>query len=134
VDRYLVHQNNSPAAATHAIVIGVGDYPHLLGGSKTLSASNDGMGQLSSPPISARAFAKWLITSYWNPDKPLDTVALLLSESSASDFENPETAARITPARASYDQVELAIQDWARRGAENPDNLLIFIFADMECR
>jgi len=128
MDRYLVHQNRSATPATHAIVIGAGDYPYLLGGSKALSAHNDGMGQLSSPPISARMFATWLIDSYHNPSKPLDSVALLLSESPSEDFVNPKTGDRIRPELASYEHVASAIQDWAGRGAENPDNLLIFYF------
>jgi hypothetical protein len=128
MDRFLVHQTNSACPATHAIVIGVGDYPYLLGGSKTLSPHNDGMGQLSSPPISARAFAEWLINSYWNSGKPLGSVALLLSEEPAGDFVNPKTGARVTPERASYANVASAIWDWAKRSAENRDNLLIFYY------
>lgn len=128
MDRYLVQQTKSVAPAIHAIVIGVGDYPYLLGGSKGLSPHHDGMGQLSSPPISARAFAEWLINSYWNPERELDSVALLLSEEPAGDFVNPKTGARVTPERATYDNVASAIKDWARRGGENPDNLLIFYY------
>src|SRR5213595_609297 len=126
MNRYLVHQTTAGGPATHAIVICAGDYPHLLLGSATLSNHHDGMGQLSSPPISARAFAEWLIKSYWNPYKPLESVALLLAEAPSIDFVNPITGAQLTPERANYTHVALAIQDWAKRGAENPDNLLIF--------
>jgi len=128
MDPYLVHQTRSAAAATHAIVIGVGDYPHLLNGSGTLSDYNDGMGQLTSPPLSARAVAEWLISSYNNPDKPLDSVALLLSESNPTDFVNPRTGIRVMPERANYSKVAQAIKDWAKRGAENANNLLIFYY------
>jgi Caspase domain len=128
MDHYLVHQTRSVGAATHAIVIGAGDYPYLLNGTATLSDDHDGMGQLTSPAVSARAVAEWLISSYNNPEKPLDSVALLLSEANASNFLNPKTGVAITPERASYANVELALQDWADRGAENPDNLLIFYY------
>jgi hypothetical protein len=128
MDRYLIHQTNSAGPATHAIVIGVGDYPHLHGGSKDLSPYNDGMGQLSSPAISAREFARWLISSYWNPGKPLNSVAMLLSEASPDNFENPQTGVSVIPERASYANVASAIHGWATRGAENPDNLLIFYY------
>jgi len=77
MDHYLVHQIRSAGAATHAIVIGAGDYPHLLGGRDSLSDHHDGMGQLSSPPLSARAVAEWLISSYNNSKKPLNSIALL---------------------------------------------------------
>ena len=93
-----------------------------------MSPHHDGMGQLSSPTVSARAFAEWLINSYWNPKKPLDSVALLLSEEPAADFVNPRTSARLNPERASYANVSSAIKDWAKRGAENPNNLLIFYY------
>ena len=128
VDRFLVHQDVQPGPATHAIVVGVGDYPHLLQGSGTLNPNNDGMGQLSSPPISARAFAEWLIKSYSNDPKKLQSVALLLSESPTREFVNPKTGKQLTPERATYDNVATAIQAWAKRGAENPDNILIFYF------
>ena len=42
---------------THALVIGVGDYPHLNGGSNARTEHHDGMEQLTSPPIPARLFA-----------------------------------------------------------------------------
>lgn len=128
MDRFLVHQKKAAAAATHAIVVGAGDYPHLVNGSQKLSDYHDGMGQLSSPPLSARAFAEWLINSYENPDRQLETVALLLAENPASTFTNPATGAQLNPERANYSNVAAAIQDWARRGAENPNNLLIFYF------
>jgi len=126
--RYLVHQETTGASATHALVIGIGAYPHLIGGSGQLAPSNDGMQQLSSPPISARKFAEWLILSYRNPNQPLGSVALLLSENPQRDFTNPKSNQQIQPENATYDQVDEAIGDWAMRGGQNPDNLLLLYF------
>ena len=49
------------APGTHAIVIGVGRYDWLIGGKQGSSTYSDGMGQLSSPPVSATRFASWLL-------------------------------------------------------------------------
>ena len=59
---FLVHDAAVAGPATHALVIGVGDYPHLNGGTKKRTDQHDGMEQLTSPPISARQFASWLLS------------------------------------------------------------------------
>jgi hypothetical protein len=61
--QFLVHEEAVAEPATHAIVVGVGAYPHLNGGTGVLTPDHDGMGQLSSPPVSAHMFAAWLIES-----------------------------------------------------------------------
>ena len=90
--RYLVHDEPVSGPATHAIVFGVGTYPHLNGGSGMLTPDHDGMGQLSSPPISAHEFAAWLIGSFNHPSKPLSTVALLVSATAPEKFKNPRSS------------------------------------------
>ena len=45
----LVDKSSKPG--THAVVIGIGRYPWLVGGkAKPRFAQNDGMAQLTSPP------------------------------------------------------------------------------------
>ena len=51
---------------THALLMGVGKYPHLTGGDGPSSEAADGMQQLSSPSP-ARAIADWLLTEYRFP-------------------------------------------------------------------
>jgi hypothetical protein len=131
VERFLVHDVPVKAAApsTHAIVIGVGDYPHLPDGSserKTKDHAN--LEQLTSPPISARKFASWLIGSFEHPEKPLATVSLLLSESKPKPFVNPRTREKSGIKLADFENTETAIQDWIKRGNLNPNNLLLFFF------
>jgi|GEM_PF-1399440 len=118
-------------AATHAIVIGVGHYQHLPGGKSRKKFSNPGgMGQLNSPPQSAKAIARWLIEEYNHPEKPLASVSLLVSEPKKSDFTfkngNRKTTVAITP--ANYTEVETAIRDWQALGNQNADHLLLFFF------
>ena len=125
---FLVHEAPAQSPRTHAIVIGIGDYPHLVGGSGKLSVDNDGMGQLTSPPISARTFADWLIRFFHNPNKPLGTVALLVSERTPGKFVNPATRQEHEPMAATADNIVAAIADWKLRGDEHSENMLIFYF------
>jgi hypothetical protein len=127
-DPALVHDVVVNGPATHALVIGCGDYPHLLGGSGTTCANPDGMGQLSSPPVSARLVAEWLIETYHDPTKPLATLALLLSEAGSPDFVNPATGVAHAVQLADGDNVETAIPRWITRADLSSDNRVIFYF------
>lgn len=126
--RYLVHDAQGRLPQTHAIVIGVGDYPHLIGGSGKLSVDNDGMGQLTSPPASASRLADWLIQSFHNPSKPLGSVALLISEKTPRTFVNEKTGIVHQPENAGADEIAQAVLEWKARGDADPENLLIFYF------
>jgi Caspase domain len=125
----LVHDKAVVGPATHALVIGVGAYPHLNGGSKTLTSDHEGMGQISSPPVSARAVANWLIKTFNNPAKPLATVSLLLAESSPQPFSYPLAPPHDIPvAEATTANLKDAAQGWFVRGNSNRDNLMLFYF------
>jgi hypothetical protein len=126
--RFLVHDEPVVGPATHVIVLGVGAYPHLNGGTGALTPDHDGMGQLSSPPISARAFANWLIRSFQHPGKPLSTVALLISAPSPERFENPRTHQVHDVERATSHTASAAIKEWKECGDSNSGNLLVFYF------
>jgi hypothetical protein len=126
---FLVRDAAVAGPATHALVIGVGAYPHLNGGTKKRSNRHDGMEQLISPPISARMFASWLMSEFSQPNKPLASVALLLSEAAPSPFVDPNNPNNsVVVAEADSSNVRLAIQHLFRRGDENADNLLVFYF------
>ena len=124
---FLVDERPAQAAATHAIVIGVGHYPHLPGGGSPVRVKKpEGMGQLTSPPVSARAFASWLIEKYNYPAKALASVALLVSERNPVPFRNPLTAVETAVEPATMDNIEAALTDWRMRGKAN--DRLIFYF------
>jgi hypothetical protein len=126
----IVYSKKVTGPATHAIVIGVGKYPHLIGGGKKQFAGAAGMGQLKSPPQSARAVARWLIEGYSHPEKPLASVSLLLSEPAESKFtftaNGKEKTVKV--ASATITEVQPAIRAWRELGHENPDHLLLFFF------
>lgn len=125
-ERFLVHEARVKGPATHAIVIGVGAYPHLLDGKKALTPDHENLEQLTSPPVSARALAAWLIDSFDHPDKPLATVSLLVSEAKPKPFVTGKRSQKLEV--ADWNNVTLAIYDWLDRGNRNRENLLIFYF------
>src|SRR4051812_28921685 len=67
-------------AGTHALVVGVGAYRHMPGGVGPIATANEGMGQLTSAPLSAREFAKWLATDFRHRTHPLRSLSLLVSD------------------------------------------------------
>ncbi len=127
--RFLIHEELRDTPVTHAIVIGVGDYPHLIDGNGTLSESHDGMGQLTSPQESALQFTKWLINEYKNPSRPLATVSLLISAENTVSFTNARTNQIHQIERANMPNVETAIYNWKALGDANKENMMLFFFS-----
>lgn len=125
----LVHRAPGAGPRTHALVIGVGSYPHLLGGSSSRTCSRARIGQLSSPPVSARAIASWLIDSFRNDDRPLGTVRLLLSDKGGDEYSDPRSGETLQVPDASIVEVRRAVDEWIADGDQNPDNLMLFFFA-----
>lgn len=127
----IVYQRKVTGPAAHALVIGAGHYPHLPGGGGKKFLNTEGMRQLSSPPESARALARWLIEKYESPGRPLASVALLIAEKTPQKFTfrapgKHEASADVD--RATMAAVEPAIIEWRDRGHQNPNNLLLFYF------
>jgi hypothetical protein len=104
---------------THALVIGVGHYHHLPAGGRACYDEAVGLTQLTSPPASARAFAEFMQRDYTNPDKPLRSLELLVSE--------PAGAAALEA--ASFDATRRAIDAWAFERSRHPEDLLVFFFS-----
>ncbi len=119
---------------THVFIIGVGKYRHLNGGEGALAQRNMGMGQLTSPPASARKLAEWFIhpptaniAPYNNPDAPLGSVFLLLSEPGSAPFPLPG-GAPINPPAATIENIERHLDAWLAKVKEHPANIAIFYF------
>jgi Caspase domain len=123
----LVHLEGAAVPGTHVLVIGIGKYPHLIGG-QDQATFTDGMRQLSSPPVSARAFATWMIQDYHFPGRQLASLSLLLSEAAPQPFANPKTGLCYDVAVAEIDPILTAVKEWKARGDSSPDNRLIFYF------
>jgi hypothetical protein len=127
----IVYESKVKGPATYAIVIGVGHYPHLRGGkSKPKFNDESALGQLKSPPASARQIARWLIEKYDHSSKPLASVALLLSDvkDQTFTFSSGGKSKRATVPVANMSEVKEAVRAWRERGNSSPDHLLLFFF------
>uniref|UniRef100_A0AAU2JL84 Caspase family protein n=1 Tax=Streptomyces sp. NBC_00049 TaxID=2903617 RepID=A0AAU2JL84_9ACTN len=125
---FTVHlDENAGPASTHALVIGVGAYRHLDGGAApTAHPGAVGMRQLSSPPLSARAFATWMIDGYHDKGRPLGSLALLLSEEAPAPFVHPHTQAQHPVETATIDHIEAAVKEWKDRGHHDEARLVFY--------
>lgn len=120
----IVKQDQPNDVGTHALVIGVGRYPHLKGGDGAEFPEHEEMGQLGSPPFSAVKFSEWLLQNHNNPDKPLRSLDVLISGPTSRYplFDNVD----IEP--ATTNNIEQAVARWHTSGNRHRENLLVFFF------
>jgi hypothetical protein len=115
---------------THVLVIGIGDYPHLAGGSAERTTTLDGLGQLETSPRAARAVADWFqgdgqTPGFNNPEAPLATVELLVSRSVDAATRGADEGPVDPP---TSDRITSAFQDWLQRLQTNERNVGVFYF------
>ena len=129
----LLVDDQSAQPGTHVLLIGVGDYPFLKGGSAPAAKQFDlhmEMGQLSSPPRSLGELATWFSDpqhGFNNPDRPLRSLELLCS--APQPFEWTDSAgAKHAIARSQTPAVRQAVLDWKARASRNPENLCVFYY------
>lgn len=126
------------ARRTHALIIGVGSYPHLPGGSLADGQGaivTLGLSQLTTSLHSARVMTDWLLSRFTNPAAPLGSVELLLSPGVYTP--SPEAAARIGIAsgtdvaveEATLDNIKEAFDGWIARCAKFPNDIALFFFS-----
>jgi hypothetical protein len=127
VTRWLFGDQAQPGS--HALVVGVGDYPALLGGTGPLYPKHGGMGQLTSAPASALAFTSWLTDprGYRSATSPLRSLELLISGGPVDAFQPPGASLK-TVTRATFASYRQAILDWHARATESARNRTIFYF------
>ena len=127
----LLLDDQSTEPGTHALLIGVGDYPHLKDGSAAkLFKHHMNMGQLSSPPRSVAALARWFADpaqGFHNPDRPLRSMQALCSATPALQWPAAHGAAVVID-RAPMAAVMQAVNDWKDRASRNSQNLAVFYF------
>lgn len=119
---------DSKDKATHAIIIAVGDYPHLNDGSGTRTQLHGSLGQLSSPAASAKTLADWMLSDFNNPDKPLASLSMLVSDDSSTTYNHQRLASVANPPRATYEKIKKAVRHWKSLGDLNEENLVLFFF------
>lgn len=126
MDASLVYQGPAASRNTHVMLIGVGTYVHLNGGLEDPAADHFGLGQLTSPPASARALADWFIRFFDCPDRPLGTVRMLLSELAPATYTNPITGAQYLPPFADLAETKAAVQKWSESEVSTDDQLIFY--------
>lgn len=124
----VIHEVPVQGPATHVIAIGVGAYDHLEDGSGTTSRYSEGMGQLTSAPVSVCAFVDWVIREFHNPHKPLASVRLVASGLSNDSYRHPLTGDEVRVPKATKEEVRKAIVEWKAEGDKSEENLLIFYY------
>ena len=105
----------------HALLIGVGQYPHL-GPNHQLGqfAPNSGLEQLTSPLHSVEAFANWLQTDLRVTDTPLRSLRILGSA--------PDRHAPWQDSEPTFAKIEQYTHDWYDDVDDHEDSLALFYF------
>lgn len=124
--------NDNPS--THVLAIGVGRYPHLLGGDKDLSTTPLGLRQLESPPVSLKALADWFLApvmvpgsvGFTNAAAPLGTLHALGSAVQAVTIDTPAGPVELEP--ATKDNIDVAFASWLACLKRNNSNIGVFYF------
>jgi hypothetical protein len=106
------------------LAIGVGVYDHLMGGSKTLLDNPFGLGQLGSPPVSAKRFTEWVLADLKNPAAELAGVEVLISSADPTTIEVPGEGAKPVAA-ATMENIKRAFNEWYARVNTDDQNVAV---------
>ena len=114
------HPGASPG--THALIIGVSDYPFTDGPNASTPGESFELQNLTTAARSASNVAAWLLNEYYNPDVPLASLRVLLSPT-AGESIHPDIAAHLdTPAPATRAAVEAELRQFRSDCRANPQN------------
>lgn len=108
----------------HALVVGVSDLPHCVGGAGPPAEETFGMRGVAGAAISAQRFYDWLIERQQHFPLPLSTVRLLLSP--LYDEDSPSFA---TTGAATLENLLDALYAWREDASANPANITFFYFS-----
>jgi hypothetical protein len=120
--------DGSTSPRTHALIIGVGGYRYLLGGTHESPQTMEHVGllkQLTSPPRSAVAFAEHLIKTREDWMAPLGSLDLLISPAPDDPVPLPD-GWQFSPANSG--NIQQAYNDWKQRCDRNDDNMAVFYY------
>ncbi|KJS01992.1 MAG: hypothetical protein VR65_07035 [Desulfobulbaceae bacterium BRH_c16a] len=122
------------APSTHVLAIGVGRYPHLLGGDKKLADKPMGLGQLDSPSVSLKALLDWFLApvmlpgsvGFTNQAAPLGTIHSLASAPQPVNIDTP--TGTVTLDCATKDNIDNAFTSWLNVVKGSDTNIGVFYF------
>lgn len=129
-DPALVYELKPEGAGTHVLLIGIGEYDHLIDGTKEKLDIAEGMTQLDAPPLSVKALADWFLDgNFVNAERPLASLAMVVSATEPFEYahagRNVGTAAQPDGA---IETVLAAIRCWLGRASSDRENQTIFYF------
>lgn len=131
-DPALVFTGDLEQPGTHVLLIGIGAYPFLEGGEHYESDKHEEnameMGQLAAPPISMRDLGNWFLEKFDNPDRPLASLAMVISDEAPFVYSHPRIGADVQLPRGDIDDVERAVVAWTKRASTLRENGTIFAF------
>lgn len=119
--------DGSPDARTHALVIGIGGYRHLVDGEDEREQVLENVAvlkQLTSPPRSAVAIAEWLVQHGQELRAPLGSLELLVS---VAPGDAPALPAGVASG-ATRQNIQDAYDAWRERCDRNSDNIALFYY------
>jgi caspase domain-containing protein len=108
----------------HAIIVAVGNYPHLIGGAGPLALDPFGLSQVSTPRFTGPSIADWLISSLTSNERPLGSVEMLLSP--GAPVNTPAGPVPVQPATMA--NIEQSFSAWFKRCHSHPDNAAFFYY------
>jgi hypothetical protein len=112
---------------THVFIVGVGTYPHLKDGEGQLTPQPMGMGQLTSPPLSALRVLDWVDKELNNPAAPLKSVEVLVSQPVPATYTDKAGLTSQIDG-ATFANFEQSAKAWFDRASGDPKNVAIFYF------
>lgn len=129
-----LYNNAASTPGAHVLAIGVGQYPHLIGGKGPRAKKPLGLAQLTSPLVSVKAFLDWCLAplvnpaevGYCNPACPLASVEGLASGEAVVSMTTPAGAVELAP--ATLGNIEDAFDGWLERVAGNDANIGLFYY------
>lgn len=122
--------SNDPG--THALIIGVSAYDHLMGsneGGCSEQGLDSGLGQLSAAARSASQFATWLMNNYRRRGFPLRSLRVLLSPATEDEVSDNLKGKLKEDSIPTRDNVATAFREFKKAAARNPNNIAVVYVA-----
>lgn len=128
-DAALVFEKPHDGPGTHVLLLGIGAYDFLLGGKLASADVAQGMKQVPAAARSAEAMADFFLNEFSNPERPLASLALVVSDAEPPRSPHSLPQPGTPPLRGDIADVETAIHNWVQRGTAISGNLMILYFA-----
>jgi hypothetical protein len=127
-DAALIREDPDSVPGTHVLIVGIGTYDYLLDGAMAAPDIAAGMRQIPAAARSARALADFFLDDFDNPERPLGSLAMVLSEPAPATYSHPKANVTGPLPNGDVGTVEDAIHRWVERGTARDGDLLVLYF------